>query len=151
MNYFQVWHVLISHNNIFTQSDWIFQTHLCILDIQDHDSGKVSTYVSKMCRQTVGHNLFTAEAVNESAFFFASSTTCLFLQDVPDLLTLLKMSYWLDLLTRHVFKNDYEVPASWVQPRCANAHSCLGLTLGRWWNTKVSFNIHCLASLHPIL
>ena len=25
-----------------------------------------------------------------------------------------------------------------VHPRCANAHNCLGPTLGRWWNTKVS-------------
>ena len=27
---------------------------------------------------------------------------------------------------------DYlEVPASWIHPRCANAHNCLGPTLGR--------------------
>ena len=28
-----------------------------------------------------------------------------------------------------------EVPASWVHARCANAHNCFGLTLGRWWNS----------------
>ena len=32
-----------------------------------------------------------------------------------------------------------------MHPRCANAHNCLGLTLGRWWNT-VSFDIHSSAS-----
>ena len=25
-----------------------------------------------------------------------------------------------------------------VHPRCANAHNCLGPTLGKWWNTEVS-------------
>ena len=42
------------------------------------------------------------------------------------------------------------VAASQVHPRCADAHNCLGPTLGRWWNTGGSFIICSLASLCQI-
>ena len=38
-----------------------------------------------------------------------------------------------------------EVLALRIQPRCSNTHNCLSLTLERWWNTEVSFNIQSLA------
>ena len=42
--------------------------------------------------------------------------------------------------TWYCFIRNWEVPASWVHPKYTNAHSCLGLTLGRWQNTEVSFH-----------
>ena len=33
--------------------------------------------------------------------------------------------------TGNSYNSNYEVPASRVHPRCANAHNCLGTTLGR--------------------
>ena len=44
---------------------------------------------------------------------------------------------------RTIIKTNYylEVSASWVHPRCANTHNCLGTTLERWWNTKVKFDV----------
>ena len=32
-----------------------------------------------------------------------------------------------------------EVPALWVHPRCANAHNCLGLTLGTVLSTGLLY------------
>ena len=31
-----------------------------------------------------------------------------------------------------------EVPAARVHPRCANAHNCFGLSLGRWKTSEVN-------------
>ena len=38
-----------------------------------------------------------------------------------------------------------------VHIRCADSHNCLRLTLGRWWNTEVRFNMHSLGSPFLIL
>ena len=37
---------------------------------------------------------------------------------------------------------------SWVHPRCANAHCCLGPTPERWQNNETSLNIRRSASPH---